>query len=162
MALIKVGEIVRVHGIRGELVVSIQAGRLRDWEAARAVHFDPEGPAVPIESARFHRGRWLVMLAGVADRDAAEALRGRAVHVTALARKRGGWWPDDWLGYSAEADTGEALGRITEVIHTGANDVIVVTGQGPELLLPVIADVILHVDADQRVVRVHVLDGLRG
>ncbi len=162
MALIKVGEIVRVHGIRGELVVSIQSGRLRDWEAARAVHIDPEGPAMPIAAARFHRGRWLVTLAGVADRDAAEALRGRDLHVKALARKRGGWWPDDWLGYSAEADTGEALGRITEVIHTGANDVIVVTGQGPELLLPVIADVILHVDADARVVRVHVLDGLRG
>ncbi len=162
MALIKVGEIVRVHGIRGELVVSIQAGRLRDWEAARAVHFDPEGPAVALEAARFHRGRWLVTLAGVADRDAAEALRGRELYVKALARKRGGWWPDDWLGYAAEADTGEALGRITEVIHTGANDVIVVTGQGPELLLPVIADVILHIDADQRVVRVHVLDGLRG
>lgn len=162
MTLLKVGEIVRVHGIRGELIVSVASGRLRDWEAAKAVHLGAEtAPAVAIRGARFHRGRWIVTLAGIADRDAAEALRGQAVFVTALTRERDGWWTDDWLGFSAVADTGEALGRVTEVIHTGANDVLVVVSAGPELLLPVIADVILNVDVEQRLLTVHVLDGLR-
>ena len=163
MPLIQVGDIVRAHGIRGELVVSVAAGRLRDWEAAEELHFGPDAPAIRIKSAHIHQGRWLVMLQGVRDRNASEALRGRPVFVQALEREAAGWWPDDWLGFTVIDEAGATLGRLTEVIHTGANDVIVVVAEGqPELLLPVIADVILRVDADARALTVHVLDGLRG
>jgi len=162
MALVKVGDVVRAHGIRGELVVSIAAAGLRDWEAADVAHLGPDAPPVVVEAARFHRGRWLVTLAGVGDRNAAEALRGREIFVKGGRRDPRGWWTDDWTGFAVVSDAGEDLGRVTEVIHTGANDVIVTTGAGPELLLPVIPDVILTVDTEQRRLTVHVLDGLRG
>lgn len=163
MSLVQVGEIVRAHGIRGELVVSVAAGRLRDWEAAEALHLGPDTPAIPIKSAHIHQGRWLVLLQGVRDRNAAEALRASPVFVKALERAAGGWWSDDWLGFSVRDEHGEVLGRLTEVIHTGANDVIVVVAEGqPDLLLPVISDVILKLDAEARQLTVHVLDGLRG
>lgn len=162
MDLVQVGEIVRAHGIRGELIVSVAAGRLRDWEATETLHLGPDAPAVPITSARFHQGRWIVTLKGIRDRNSAEALRGKPVFITGLAREAGGWWTDDWLGYSVYDNAGESLGRLTEVIHTGANDVIVVAAEAqPDLLLPVIADVILVVDAEQKRLTVHVLDGLR-
>lgn len=163
MSLVQVGEIVRAHGIRGELVVSVAAGRLRDWEAAEALHLGPDAPPIPIKSAHIHQGRWLVLLQGVRDRNAAEALRARPVFVKAIERAAAGWWPDDWLGFTVIDEGGAVLGRLTEVIHTGANDVIVVVAEGqPDLLLPVIADVILKLDLDTRQLTVHVLDGLRG
>jgi len=162
MTLLKVGTIARAHGIRGELIAAILPGRLRDWEGAESVRLGPETPPVSVTSARFHRGRWIVTLEGIADRDAAEALRGREVYVDADERQADGWNTEDWLGFEVSADTGEALGTISEIIHTGANDVVVVAGQGPELLLPVIADVILNLDLPQRKLTVHVLDGLRG
>lgn len=162
MPLIQVGDVVRAHGIRGELVVSVAAGRLRDWEAAEELHLGPDTPAIPIKSAHMHLGRWLVMLQGIRDRNAAEALRDRPVFVKALEREAAGWWPEDWLGFTVVDEASGTLGRLTEVIHTGANDVIVVVAEGqPELLLPVIADVILNVDAAARTLSVHVLDGLR-
>ncbi len=163
MPLVQVGDIVRAHGIRGELVVSVAAGRLRDWEAAQELHLGPDAPAIPIKAAHIHQGRWLVALQGIRDRNAAEALRDKPVFVKALEREAAGWWPEDWLGFTVSDEAGEVLGRLTEVIHTGANDVIVVVAEGqPDLLLPVIADVILRVDGDARALAVHVLDGLRG
>lgn len=65
------------------------------------------------------------------------------------------------IGMEVEADTGETLGTITDIIQTGANDVYEVTNQnGRELLLPAIAEVILDVDPDQKKMRVHLLAGL--
>lgn len=53
------------------------------------------------------------------------------------------------------------VGMVTDVIVTGANDVLVVA-DGPfgEVLIPVIDDVILSVDDDRRVIDVALLDGL--
>ena len=54
------------------------------------------------------------------------------------------------------------LGEITEILETGANDVLVVKqADTPELLLPDIPDVVLDVDLDKGLMQVSVLDGLR-
>jgi 16S rRNA processing protein RimM len=46
-------------------------------------------------------------------------------------------------------------------MQTGANDVYVVTDEaGKEILLPAIAEVILDVDLDTKIIKVHLLPGL--
>ena len=58
-------------------------------------------------------------------------------------------------------ESGQPLGKLTEIIETGANDVYVVTGAGNrELLLPAIPTVILDIDLGIRQMRVHLLEGL--
>jgi 16S rRNA processing protein RimM len=48
-----------------------------------------------------------------------------------------------------------------EIIETGANNVYVVKDEsGKEILLPAIPSVILDLDADRRLMRVHLLEGL--
>ncbi len=76
-----VGRVVRAHGISGEVVVEVRtddpAGRFRPARpcAAGLQGADPN-VAIVVESAREHSGRLLVRLDGVADRNAADALRG--------------------------------------------------------------------------------------
>ncbi|WP_019739336.1 ribosome maturation factor RimM, partial [Mycobacterium avium] len=76
-----VGRVVKAHGISGEIVVEIRtddpAARFAPGNTLRAKpsRGGPERSCV-IESAREHGGRLLVRLAGVTDRDAADALRG--------------------------------------------------------------------------------------
>ena len=54
-----------------------------------------------------------------------------------------------------------ALGTVTDVIQTGANDVYCVSGEdGKEILLPAIKDCILKVDLEKQEMLVHVLPGL--
>jgi 16S rRNA processing protein RimM len=52
------------------------------------------------------------------------------------------------------------LGRIEETIVTGANDVWVVHGSYGEILIPVIDEVVIEVDEDDRTVSVTLLPGL--
>ena len=66
------------------------------------------------------------------------------------------------IGAEVFTDTGEYLGKLTEVIETGANDVYEVTAEdGSEILIPVIPDCVLEVDTEKKVVKVHLLEGMR-
>ncbi|MEN9616023.1 MAG: Ribosome maturation factor RimM, partial [Chloroflexota bacterium] len=64
------------------------------------------------------------------------------------------------IGLTVADEAGTEIGRLTEVIQTGSNDVYVVNGPKGEILLPVIPDVIKNVDLDGRSMTVHLLPGL--
>lgn len=59
-------------------------------------------------------------------------------------------------------DEGEYLGKIADVIETGANDVYVVHGPLGEVLLPDIEECILKVDIAAGQMTVHLMEGLLG
>jgi 16S rRNA processing protein RimM len=95
-------------------------------------------------------------LAGCDDRDAAGALRGKRVAVPRAAlpgtRSDEYYWTD-LIGVAVVNDSAQALGRITGILQTGANDVLVVSGDR-ERLIPFIAEVIRDVDVGAGVMRV--------
>jgi 16S rRNA processing protein RimM len=72
----------------------------------------------------------------------------------ALPRARSGeyYWAD-LIGLAVVNESAQALGRITSILQTGANDVLVVGGER-ERLIPFIAEVIRDVDLAAGVVRV--------
>lgn len=103
------------------------------------------------------QGRVLIArLEGHDDRDAAAALRGTSVAVprAALPRTQSGeyYWAD-LIGLAVVNGSAQGLGRITGILQTGANDVLVVAGER-ERLIPFIAEVIRDVDLATGVVRV--------
>ena len=54
-----------------------------------------------------------------------------------------------------------ARSKLAEILETGANDVYIVRDEaGKEILLPAIPSVILNIDMDARVIKVHLIDGL--
>ena len=57
-------------------------------------------------------------------------------------------------------EAGSSLGTVTEILHTGANDVYVVADGESELLLPALADVVRDVDVEARRMSVALPDGI--
>ena len=57
-------------------------------------------------------------------------------------------------------EAGASLGTVTEILHTGANDVYVVADGESELLLPALADVVRDVDVEARRMSVALPDGI--
>ena len=67
----------------------------------------------------------------------------------------------DLIGLSVRKETGEEIGKIKDVLQTGANDIYVVArGGAKDLLVPVIPEVVLSVDVDGGEVTVSLPDGL--
>jgi 16S rRNA processing protein RimM len=64
------------------------------------------------------------------------------------------------MSLDVETTDGEDLGRISNVLFTGANDVYVVTGPRGEILLPAISQVIKQVDLAGGRVVVELMPGL--
>lgn len=79
----------------------------------------------------------------------------------AVKLKKDEYFVTDMIGLQVVTDEEEAFGELKDVLSTGANDVyVVVRADGTEVLLPAIKECILKVDMEQRIMRVHIMDGL--
>ena len=117
-----------------------------------------------IKSLRWHGGDLLVALEELPDRTAVEIFRNIMVHMKSEDMPEppeGEYYTHQLVGLEVVTDQGEKLGRIKEVLFTGANDVYLVeSAGGKELLLPAIDQVVLEIDLEARVAKVHIIPGL--
>ena len=107
------------------------------------------------EAPRRHDSGFLCRLDGVADREAAVALRGVLIGVPESSLPESG--PDEYywrdlIGLDVFTVAGDRLGRIENLMATGANDALVVSDGASEKLIPFIAPVIKDVDLDRSVI----------
>jgi 16S rRNA processing protein RimM len=159
-----VGRVSRPHGLRGELRVEIHTDYPERFAVYKQLYVGPSFVPYKIKKHRFHHGRVLLTLEGVDDRTKAEALQGQWVWIAiedAIPLQEGEYYLHQVLGLQVTTVEGEALGRVTEVIETKANDVYVVQGTQGEVLLPAIPQVIVKVDVQAGQMTVRLLDGLR-
>lgn len=148
------GKIVGVHGIQGEVKLEsytdprTQIFRYQPWlvkSGATQQH---------IEGCRGRaQGKGIVAeLPGVADRDAAAALVGSEIWVlrSALpASKPGEYYWTDLEGLEVVTVDGVTLGRVSHLVATGANDVLVVRDGKKERLIPFVLEMyVTQVDLD--------------
>jgi len=110
-----------------------------------------------VETAKVHNDVLVVKLAGIDDRDAAFACKGKQVAVPREQLPEPGdneyYW-SDLIGLNVKNQQGVDFGSIIDVFETGANDVLVVkkddAPKNEEKLLPFIAAVVLEVDLEAK------------
>lgn len=159
-----VGFIRRPHGVRGEMIMDIHTDFPERLKPGTKVYVGEEHKPMTIASARPHGTGMLVGLRGLTTPELAGQLRNTYVYVPAKDRPPlpdGKLYQHQILGMSVVTDDGKNLGKLTDIISTGANEVYVVTAEdGKEVLLPAIKDVILGYDVPNSEIKVHLLDGL--
>lgn len=104
------------------------------------------------------QGKGLVArIPGIEDRDAAQALLGAEIWIDRerlpKARK-GEWYWADLEGLDVVTQQGVALGKVSHLFATGANDVLVVHGERERLIPFTIGGAIIEVDRGAGVIRV--------
>ena len=163
-----VGRVSRPHGVRGELRVVL----LTDYPGRLGQHAyfylaSPDSPEMvrryQVEKLRHHKKVLLLKLGGCDDRNGAEELRGQLVQIPteeAVPLEEGEYYDFQLIGVKVEAESGESLGQVVEVLKTGANDVYIVRGSWGEVLLPAVKDVVLELDIEARQMVVNLLPGL--
>ncbi len=124
---------VKPHGIKGEVAVAAVTNRPEQRFRAGVV-LDCEGRPLEVVSGRPHQDRWLVVFAGVTDRNGAEALRGRILRAAPL-EEEGALWVHELVGSEVFDTGGRAYGPVEAVEANPASDLLVLAG---ERLVPLV------------------------
>ena len=167
--LLNVGKVVNTHGIKGELKIWPQTDfpEVRFKQGGKLLMIPPEaGDPVIIEivSAREQKKMYVLKIKGFDNINQVEIYKGWELKVTEDERvplEEGEYYVQDIVGCEVVTEEGETLGKVTDILSPGANDIWVVKmPKGKELLLPVIDDVVLDVDVAARKIKVHLMEGL--
>jgi 16S rRNA processing protein RimM len=146
-----VAQVLAPHGIRGELKCRVVTDFPRQrFKRGNTLLLD--GVQHTIQGARIQDQTVLLKLQDIADRNAAERLRGKDILIRledAVRLPSGEFYWHQVIGLSVVDTTQHVLGHVSEILETGANDVYVVKSPaGREILIPAIKDVVLEIDPD--------------
>lgn len=139
--LILLGRIVGAHGIRGDVVIHSFAAAPEDI-AAYGPLYDKAGARTFKLSAVRNTGKGVVArIAGVADRNAAEAMKGVELYVPRArlpAAGDGEFYVNDLIGMTVVDGDGQVVGVVVDAPNYGAGDLLEIRrkGGGPTELIP--------------------------
>lgn len=146
-----VGQILRGHGLAGDVVVELRTDEPdRRFVPGAVLTADNRPGRFTIASVRTHQARLLVKFVEVADRTAADALRG----VLLVAQVDPADVPDDEEEYYdrqlrglrvVKAD-GSQVGTVADVVHLPSQDLLVVDVGGAERFVPFVRALVPIVD----------------
>jgi len=149
--------IVRPHGLKGEVKVSLSCSgldRLVSCKSLRLVQDGRELKRVTVGRSFMHPdGDAVVRLREVVGVDEAETLRGAYLAVLEGEQPKlpeDNYYLDELVGLEVVTVQGENLGRIEEVMDGLANGVCVVRKGEKETLVPMLKSVIREVDLKGR------------
>ncbi|MCI9318185.1 MAG: 16S rRNA processing protein RimM [Oscillospiraceae bacterium] len=161
LEFITAGQIVNTHGIRGEVKLLPQG-----VEPDLLAQCDPlyiGGRPFSPSARRIHKGCLLLRLEGVDDMDAALALKGKTVSIRRADAplSAGEFFDEELVGLTArDAETGEELGKIDQVLTYPAHKIYAVRGGKDEYLVPAVPAFIAAVNLPGGTVEIHMIEGL--
>ncbi len=158
-----IGQLGKPHGIQGEINMNILTDFPERILAGTLLFIGAEHHPIKVRRVRPAGKKLLLTLDGFQSRERAEELRNLLVCVLQAELPpllEGEYYHHEILGLRVQAEDGQDLGVLEEILPTGANDVYLIRlPDGRELLLPVIEGILLNVDLENKVMRVRVLPG---
>lgn len=158
-----IGEVIKPHGVQGEIKVypiTHNPKRFRKLKEVILVR-NQEQRRLKVLDAKVHQTEVYLTLEGITTRDEAEAIRGWAIKTERdqVPPLKEGWYYFELEGMQVyEKDA--LLGTLTQVIQTGANDVYLVKGDKGEICVPALKTVVKHVDVAGKRMDVELPPGL--
>lgn len=166
MDLLEVGKIINTHGLRGEVKVAAWTDTPDVFEDLSTVYIKNKNEYAPLTvgSVKYQKNNLIVKFRELSDINEAEPLKNSVLYAerSELGElDEGVYYIADLIGVTVKKDSSEVIGKIKDVMQTGANDIYVVARKDmKDLLIPVLPDVVLSVDIEAKEAVVHLLEGL--
>jgi len=164
--LFPIGRVVKPHGVKGKIKVEYFGEDLSRFSDYREILIqDRTGGTQSYEVLEVGQQphRLILRLKGVESIEEAVPLLGKEIFIRKeqlpdLNEKEYYWF--DILGMVVETGEGKRIGKVKEILPTGANDVYVVEGKRGEICLPATEEVIQSIDVERKVMKVIRMEGL--
>ncbi len=165
-ALVAVAQVVRVRGLRGEVVADLLTDFPERFDGLeRVIALMPGGKreTLILEDHWIQAERIVLKFEGFDTIDVAKTLVGSELTVPESERvilEDDEFYDWELAGCRVEDLAGNMIGVVQEVLHTGANDVLVVQGAEREHLIPLADEICTEIDIARKLIRVDAPDGL--
>ena len=156
---LEAGKILNTFGVRGEVKLDPWCDSAEFLKPLKTLYID--GAPRAVASSRVHKGMLIVRFADVEDVNGAMLLKNKIAYFARsdVRLPKGRHFVADLLGASVVDEQGAEIGRLTEVLDMTAGQVYVVQGE-TEHTIPAVPEFILDIDADGKVIRVHLIEGM--
>lgn len=155
------GEIGKPHGLAGEVYVVVISDDPHRFEPGATLHH-ADGRTVTVEKSRPHGGRFLVKFSGIDSREAAASMRGALYIPSSDARslEPDEFWHDDLVGCTVVGRDGSDIGTVSGVVAGPSQDLLEVTTAAGPRLVPMVREIVTHIDPGAREIVLDPPEGL--
>lgn len=166
MSSVLIGQIVNVHGIKGEVKIYPYTDDVDSLaKKLKKVYLDEAMTKSYKSTCRIQKGMLLVKLSEIDTVEKAESLRKKYVYISEDdldELEEDSYYVKDLLGLDViDTSTNESIGKLDYVFNTGANDVYEITKpDNTKIYLPAIKQVIKKVDIKSKKIYVEIMEGL--
>ena len=160
---LEIGKITNAHGVMGEVKVQPWCDSPEFFCQFKTLYVDETHWPVKVERARPHKNMVIVKLEGVTDMNGALALRNAVLHIDRKDVKlpEGSFFLADIEGLEArDAQTGEVLGKIAEVLTLPASNVYVIRGGEREIMIPAVPAFVAETNVEEGFIRINMIEGI--
>ena len=160
---LEVGKVTNVHGLMGEVRVQPWADSPEFLCRFKTLYVDEAHWPIQVERARVHKNMVIIKFHGVTDVPGALAMRNAILYIDRADAKlpEGTFFLADLYGLEVrDAQSGQVLGKIADVLTPPANNVYVVKGGERELMIPAVPQFIAETNIQEGFIRVNMMEGL--
>ncbi|MGB9674448.1 MAG: ribosome maturation factor RimM, partial [Anaerolineales bacterium] len=149
-AFLVIGKIRRSHGVHGDVLMEVISDFPERIQAGVTVYVGESAQPLEIVSCRTHKDGLIIRFAAYDNPESVSVLRNTLVFVRSEDRPLlapGEYYHHQLLGLQVNSDEHEVLGRVVEILETGANDVFVVQSEdGKKIYIPYADEFIKEID----------------
>ncbi|HSB67034.1 MAG TPA: ribosome maturation factor RimM [Anaerolineales bacterium] len=163
-AFLAVGKLLHAHGVHGEIFMEVHTDFPERLVPGMTLFLGSAGGSLHLIRRRAHKDGLLMTFDGYTTPEAVGQLRNQLLYVRADDRPplaEGEYYQHQVLNQHVSSDTGESIGVVTEILETGATDVLVIRREsGREVLIPIVDRFVQKIDLQSGEITVHLIPGM--
>jgi len=163
-AFLAVGKLRHAHGVHGEMLMEVFTDFPERLQPGIILYIGQEAIQLQLIKCRQHGKGLLMTFEGYTSPEDVGRFRNQIVYVKSVDRPplaNGEYYHHQLIGLCAVTGGGKTIGTVTEILETGASDILVILPKsGPEVLIPFVDSFILGIDLNKREITVQLIPGM--
>lgn len=163
-AFLAVGKLRHAHGVHGEMLMEVFTDFPDRLQPGTILYLGSETEQLRLIKRRQHREGLLMTFEGFTTPEEVSQFRNQIVYVKTDDRPplpNGEYYHHQLLSLHVITSERKPIGTVTEILETGASDVLVVRPEiGPDVLIPMVDAFILGIDLAKGEITVHLIPGM--
>lgn len=152
---LRVGKVLNVHGIRGELKVLPLTDDINRFYSLKNVFIEEKDSFLPlsISNIRIHKNMVLISFHEIKDRNQGERYKGLYISIDrkdAIKLSKDQYFIADLIGISVFSPEGILIGTIKEVLQTGPTDIYVIKTKEKDVLVPALKNIFKEINISNK------------